>query len=177
MLLVQLYQRLICHIISQHHKSAPEAEAILNRENEKYRKELNDQLQLQLDQVLSKKAREAADIERQVLESEHKAATSEAARVWMRCMTFAVLFPTCNSHSPLQANSDREAALRRMAQVKKDHMDDMRHLEEDLIAKRKEHEDHLKKLLKERKARALKELTDEKQRSKFCVRISSRSNF
>ena len=81
MLLIQEYPRLICHIVSQHHKSAAEAEAILNRENEKYRKELNDQLQLQLDQVLSNKDREAADIERQVLENEHKAAASEAARV------------------------------------------------------------------------------------------------
>lgn len=58
-----------------------------------------------------------------------------------------------------------------MAEVKKEHMDDMRNLEEDLIAKRKEHEDNLKRLLKERKARALKELTDEKQR--FDSRLES----
>ena len=62
-----------------------------------------------------------------------------------------------------------------MAQVKKEHMDDMRHLEDDLIAKRKEHEDNLKKLLKERKARVLKELTDEKQR--FDATLDNHSHY
>ena len=76
------------HNILQHNKSPDEAEAILKRENEKYRRELNDQLQLQLDQALSKKARDAAEIERQVLENEHKAAAAEAAKVCVKIHRF-----------------------------------------------------------------------------------------
>lgn len=43
--------------------------------------ELNEQLQSQLDQTLSKKAREAIDAEKHIIEVEHKQAASEAAQV------------------------------------------------------------------------------------------------
>ena len=50
---------------------------MLKREDERLRKELNDKLQVQLEQVLAKKAAEAEEIERHILENEK----IEAAKV------------------------------------------------------------------------------------------------
>lgn len=43
--------------------------------------ELNQQLQVQLDQSLAKKEREAVEAEKQLIDVEHKQATTEAAQV------------------------------------------------------------------------------------------------
>ena len=66
-----------------------EAAALLKREDERLRKELNDKLQNQLEQVLAKKAAEVEEIERHILENEKM----EAAKVHTRCCrNFAPIF-------------------------------------------------------------------------------------
>lgn len=74
--------------LSQRNKTADEAEAVVKLENDRMVEELNEQLQSQLDQTLSKKAREAIDAEKHVIEVEHKQASSEAAQV----TSFSLLF-------------------------------------------------------------------------------------
>lgn len=65
----------------------------------------------------------------------------------------------------------KEAALRRMAQVKKDHLDEIHHLEESLLQKHTEHELKLKKTLMEKKLHSLNE--HEKQRLENHLAIYS----
>ena len=82
---------LMKYISEQQSKTGAEAEALLQKENEKLQKELEDQLQFKLEQSLIKKAREAAEVAKQVLETEHKKASLEASQVLIK--NTASLFP------------------------------------------------------------------------------------
>ena len=68
---------------------------MLKREDERLRKELNDKLQNQLEQVLAKKEAEVEEIERHILENEKM----EAAKVHTRyCQNFVPIFKVVFSH-------------------------------------------------------------------------------
>lgn len=55
-------------------------------------------------------------------------------------------------------------ALKRMSEVRKEHEDDMRKLDEIMQMNRKAHEEKLKRALEEKRIARLKELTDEKEK-------------
>lgn len=64
----------------------------------------------------------------------------------------------------MKANSERELALKRMSQVRKEHEDDMRKLDEIMQMNRRTHEEKLKKALEEKRIARLRELSDEKEK-------------